>query len=100
MQWEAKSTALHACEQGEVAFGGQVMNPWQMPEHLQAAEEARAGHGTMVKAETQRMGVLGEHLWAQQKPFPREKGHGASSPKGTWLARVPGECGSCEAATV
>lgn len=73
------------------------MNPWG---HLQAAEEARAGHGTVIKAETQRMGVSGE---CQQKPFPWEKGHRASSPKGTWLAGVPGvpgEGGLREAAAV
>lgn len=56
LQKEAKTMALPVCEQVEVAFSGQAMSPWGP---LQAAEEGRAGHGTLIKAETQRMGVSG-----------------------------------------
>lgn len=48
----------------------------------------------------QGMGVLAEHQGHQKKLFSWEKCHGALSPKGMWLARVPGGGGSCEAAAV
>lgn len=48
----------------------------------------------------QGMGVLGERQGHQQKPFAWEECHSALPPKGMWLAGVPREGGSCEAAAV
>jgi len=59
---------LHAHEQGEVAFGGQAMDPRG---HWQEGEEARAG---VIKAETQSMGVLGECWWGSAKAISVGKG--------------------------
>lgn len=41
---------------------------------MQAAEEARAEYGTVIKAETQRMGVLGEHWGDSAKAISMGKG--------------------------
>lgn len=42
VQWEAKSTALHACEHGEVAFGGQAMNSGDLCRQQQKQEPGMA----------------------------------------------------------